>query len=122
MGLLPKAKAAPAAPVTREEIEQVARATQIPQGGAAALAFAAVDVAKKAGPGTPDASPRGRLEKLAAAAGLEPGESAELKAFLKRLNSAGRVESGRQFGGNQERARPHGSDDFMPGGRFSPRV
>lgn len=121
MGLLPKAKAAPAAPVTREEIEEL-RAQLESLRAVAALVFAAVDVAAKAGPGTPDASPRGRLEKLAAAAGLEPGESAELRSFLKRLDSAGRVESARGFRDNQERARPLCSDDFMPGGRFSPRV
>ncbi len=67
-----------------------------PSNSRVSIAIAAVDAASKAGPGLPDANPRRRFEKLAAAADLEP---ASLRGFLKLLDKAGKAESEREFRG-----------------------
>lgn len=99
--------------VTRQEFE--ALAAQLESFKAvAAIAFAAINVAANAGAGMPDAVPRKRLELLAAAADLEPGENAEFKSFTKRLDVLRRVESAREFREAQARALPRRGEDFKP--------
>ena len=106
--------------VTRQEFETLSAQLESFQA-ITAIAIAAVEVAAKAGPGTPAAAPRTRLEKLAAAADLDSAESAALKSFLKRLDSLARIESRREFRENEARTRSLCADDFMPGGRLAPR-
>ena len=79
-----------------------------------ALAIAAVKAASQGGPGLPSANPRTRFEKLAAAADLEPAESAELKSFLKRLDALERVESRRAMEEEQWKSRPRRGEDIRP--------
>ncbi len=109
MGLLKRAENTE--PVSRQEFDALAAQIEAVKA-LVGYAFAAVEFASKAGPGMPDASPRGRLEKLAAFMGLEPAESAELKSFLKRLDAAGRIESKREFAEAQASTRPRTGADF----------
>jgi hypothetical protein len=112
MGLLKKTENSEH--VTREEFE--ALSAQLESFKAiAALAFAAVDLALNGSPGMPDSSPRRRLQLLAAAADLEPQESAQLQDLLQALDRAGKVESKRQFAESAERARPR--RDWVPSWR-----
>lgn len=94
MGLLKKTEKTEH--VSRKEFE--AHAAQLESFKTiTALAVAAIGFAMKAGPGMPDADPRTRLEKLSAAAGLEPQESAEMRNLFKALDRASRIESQREF-------------------------
>lgn len=114
MGLLkPKAEKAVAQPVTREEFDALRAQTEAAQA-VTALAVAAMTFAAKAAPGTPDANPRARLEKLAAAADLEPAERAALGAFLKRLDGLARAESRREFQESSARTAPRTFEDCRP--------
>ena len=109
MGLLKKTEKAE--PVAREEFEKLAAQLETFKA-TTALMFAAITIAAKASPGTPDANPRRRLVKLANAADLEPTEVAETNALLKRLDHAGDIESRREFAENQESTRPKRAEDF----------
>lgn len=100
-------------PVSREEFEALSAELESFKE-IATLAIAAVEIASKAGPGMPDASPRKRFEALADASDLDPAERAELGAFLKRLDSASRVESQREFREAQERTKPRRPESFRP--------
>lgn len=111
MGLLKKTEKTEH--VTRQEFEALSAQLESFKT-ITALAVAAVGFAMKAAPGYPDANPRTRLEKLAAVAGLEAQESAELRSLLKVLDRASRTESQREFAEAQERTRPRRGEDYRP--------
>ncbi len=104
MGLLKKA----------EKTEYVTKAEFESFKTISSLAVAAIGLAMAASPGMPDASPRKRLEKLAAVAGLDPSESAELRAFLKALDKMGKAEAQREFNEAAAKTRPATFDSIRP--------
>jgi hypothetical protein len=99
--------------VTRAEFEALAAQLESFKT-IAAIAVAAIELAMKSPPGYPDANPRTRLEKLAAVAGLEPQECAELTSFFALMKRMDRAESRREFAKAQERTRPKRGEDYRP--------
>jgi len=97
--------------VTKAEFDALSRRLEA-SNEITKLLFAAIEVASRSPPGFPDASPRRRLEKLAAAlvadGDLDATRRAELIALFKSLDRLDKTERRREMAETIRRTSPEG--------------